>query len=60
MGKKEEVWDIVGILGYKEKCITLINKTPDDQLGRIGKEDKLNGWQKLCNRPSLLIFKEGG
>ena len=42
----------------KEECIVQMNKTPDDQLGRIGREDKFNGWQKLCNRPSLFINKK--
>lgn len=39
----------------KAECIEKMNNTPDDQLGRWGKEDKLNDWQEICSRPSLFI-----
>lgn len=39
----------------KEECIAQMNKTPNDQLGRIGREDKLNDWQIMCGKPSLFI-----
>lgn len=41
----------------EDKCKAQMDKTPDDQLGRLGKADKLSGWQELCSRPSLFINK---
>jgi len=41
----------------REECLVQMDKIPDDQLGRLGREDKLNGWQKICSKPSLFIKK---